>query len=91
MSKIVTNKLNNCRIFLKILTNEIEIKGLTLDQAQKITPKFKVPNDLLTKFVSILTGNIGYKIMEKIPELNKIKCKKCGQVQKVIEAHLIKV
>ncbi|MFX1275021.1 MAG: DUF362 domain-containing protein [Promethearchaeota archaeon] len=70
--------------------NEIEFKGLTLDYAKKITPRFNVPNEFLTKFVSILTGNIAYRMMEKIPELNKIKCKKCGQCAQICPAEAIK-
>lgn len=41
--------------------------GISLEEAKKITPKFKVPNELMTKIASYLTSNIAYKIMKKIP------------------------
>ncbi len=70
--------------------NEIEIKGITLEEAKKMTPKFNVPTNLMTQFISFLSGNIAYRIMEKIPKINKDKCKKCGQCAQVCPAEAIK-
>ena len=69
--------------------NEIDFVGMTLQEAKRITPKFKVPNDIITRVVSYLTGNIGYQIMKKIPILNRTSCKKCGQCAQICPAEAI--
>ncbi|TFG18982.1 MAG: DUF362 domain-containing protein [Promethearchaeota archaeon] len=68
---------------------EIEIVGLSLEGAQRIAPKFKVPGKLMTRFASIVTGKIVYKITKKIPKLNKKLCKKCGTCNEVCPAEAI--
>lgn len=70
--------------------NEIEFVGMSLENAKEITPKFKVPYDFLTKITSYLTGNLAYKIMKKIPIINKTKCKKCGQCYQICPTEAIK-
>ena len=57
----------------------IEILGMSLEEAKKQTPKFKVPGNRLTSFIAYMAGHIGYKIIKKIPELLKDKCIKCGE------------
>ena len=68
---------------------DIEFVGMSLEEAKKMTPKFKVPNKMMTKIASYLTGNIAYKIMKKIPVLNKTNCKKCGQCAQICPAEAI--
>jgi len=69
--------------------NDIEFVGLSLEEAKKMTPKFKVPNEILTKIAIYLTGNIGYKIMKKIPVLKKTSCQMCGQCAQICPAEAI--
>lgn len=57
----------------------IEIVGMSLEEAIKLTPKFKVPGSRFTHFIAYMTGRIGYKIMKKIPKLMKSKCVQCGE------------
>ena len=57
----------------------IEILGMSLEEAKKQTPKFKVPGNSFTSFIAYMSGHIGYKIIKKIPELIKSKCIKCGE------------
>ena len=68
---------------------DIEFVGMSLSEAKEITPKFKVPNELITKITSYLTSNIAYKIMKKIPVLNKTLCKICGQCAQICPAEAI--
>ena len=68
---------------------EIEIVGLSLEEAEKITPKFKVPGKSMTRFASMITGKIVYKITKKIPKLNKKLCLKCGTCSEVCPAEAI--
>jgi len=57
----------------------IEILGMSLEEAKKQTPKFKVPGNTFTSFIAYMSGHIGYKIIKKIPELIKSKCIQCGE------------
>jgi uncharacterized protein (DUF362 family)/NAD-dependent dihydropyrimidine dehydrogenase PreA subunit len=67
----------------------IEIVGLSLEEARKITPKFKVPGKFLTKLASFITRNIVYKVTKKIPKLKKKLCIQCGQCSEVCPANAI--
>jgi hypothetical protein len=53
--------------------DNIEILDLSLEEAKKQTPKFKVPGNTFTNFIAYMSRQIGYKIIKKIPELNKGK------------------
>ncbi|MFX0075517.1 MAG: DUF362 domain-containing protein [Candidatus Hermodarchaeota archaeon] len=68
---------------------EIEIMGLSLEEARKITPKFKVPGKHLTKLASFITRNIVYKVTKKIPHLKNKLCVQCGQCSEVCPAEAI--
>jgi len=57
----------------------IEILGLSLEEAKEQTPKFKVPGNTFTSFIGYMSGHIGYKIIKKIPKLIKSKCIQCGE------------
>jgi uncharacterized protein (DUF362 family)/NAD-dependent dihydropyrimidine dehydrogenase PreA subunit len=57
----------------------IEVVGMTLDEAKKLTPKFNAPGRTMTRFISYITGHMAYKIMKRIPDLMKTKCVQCGQ------------
>lgn len=59
--------------------DNIEILGLSLEEAKKLTPKFKIPGNTLTSFIAYMTGHIAYKIIKKIPKLINAKCIKCGE------------
>lgn len=59
--------------------DNIEIVGLSLEEAKKLTPKFKIPRNILTSFIAYMSGHIGYKIIKKIPKLINNKCIKCGE------------
>jgi uncharacterized protein (DUF362 family)/Pyruvate/2-oxoacid:ferredoxin oxidoreductase delta subunit len=69
--------------------NEIEIVGMSLEEAKKIAPKFKAPRKSITRFASMMTGKIVYKITKKVPKLNKKLCKKCGICDEVCPANAI--
>ncbi|MFW9952354.1 MAG: DUF362 domain-containing protein [Candidatus Thorarchaeota archaeon] len=69
----------------------IEIVGLSLDEAQNLARKFKVPRRSITRFASFITGRILYKTTKKIPELRKKICKKCGQCSEVCPAQAIDI
>ncbi|MHA2392804.1 MAG: DUF362 domain-containing protein [Promethearchaeota archaeon] len=58
---------------------DIEIVGMSLEEAKAQTPKFNVPGGRFTSFIAYMTGHIGYKIIKKIPDLIKDKCIKCGE------------
>lgn len=57
----------------------IDIVGMSLEEAKKQTPKFHVPGNTFTSFIAYMTGHIGYKIIKKIPKLIKSKCVQCGE------------
>jgi uncharacterized protein (DUF362 family)/NAD-dependent dihydropyrimidine dehydrogenase PreA subunit len=57
----------------------IEIVGMSLEEAKKKIPKFNVPGNKFTGFIAYMTGRIGYKIIKKIPNLLPDKCIKCGE------------
>jgi len=57
----------------------IEIVGISLEEAKKQTPKFNMPGNTFTGFIAYMTGHIGYKIIKKIPKLIKSKCVQCGE------------
>lgn len=58
---------------------DIEIVGVSLEEAKKQTPKFKVPGNRFTSFIAYMSGHIGYKIIKKIPKLIKSGCVQCGE------------
>ncbi|NVM16142.1 MAG: DUF362 domain-containing protein [Candidatus Lokiarchaeota archaeon] len=67
----------------------IEILGVSLEEAKKITPKFKVPGRLMTRFASFITRSIVYKVTKKRPILKKELCVQCGQCYEVCPANAI--
>jgi uncharacterized protein (DUF362 family)/NAD-dependent dihydropyrimidine dehydrogenase PreA subunit len=67
----------------------IEILGLILEDAKKLTPKFKVPGRLMTRLASFITRNIVYKVTKKRPILKKKLCVQCGQCFEVCPAKSI--
>jgi ferredoxin len=69
--------------------DKIKILGLSLEEARKLTPKFKVPGKFLTRLASFITRNIVYKVTKKIPVLKKKLCIKCGQCFEVCPANAI--
>ncbi len=70
--------------------DNIEIVGITLEEAKKQTPKFKVPGNTMTSFISYMTGHLAYKVIKKIPNLIKIRCAQCGQCAEICPAEAIK-
>lgn len=62
---------------------KISYQGIGLEEAKKLTPKFKVPNKFMTKLASWITSKIVYKITKKIPFINKDKCIQCGQCAEI--------
>ena len=69
--------------------DDIEILGLPLEEAKKLVPKFNVPGNRMTNFISYITGHVVYKIVKKIPDLIKKKCAKCGQCAEICPAEAI--
>lgn len=69
--------------------DKIEIVGLSLEEARKLTPKLKVPGKTMTRFASFITRSIVYKVTKKIPILKKKKCIQCGQCFEVCPANAI--
>jgi uncharacterized protein (DUF362 family)/Pyruvate/2-oxoacid:ferredoxin oxidoreductase delta subunit len=67
----------------------IEILGVSLEEARKLTPKFRVPGKFLTRLASFITRNIVYKVTKKIPVLKKKLCIQCGQCYEVCPANAI--
>jgi len=67
----------------------IEILGLSLEDARKLTPKFKVPGNFMTKLRSFITSSIVYKVTKKVPILKKKLCVQCGQCSEVCPANAI--
>jgi ferredoxin len=67
----------------------IEFLGLSLEDAKKLTPKFKVPGRLMTRLASFITRNIVYKVTKKRPILKKKLCVQCGQCFEVCPAKTI--
>ncbi|MHA2181515.1 MAG: DUF362 domain-containing protein [Promethearchaeota archaeon] len=67
----------------------IEIVGMSLEEAKKQTPKFNVPGNSFTSFIAYMSGHIGYKIIKKIPKLIEAKCIKCGECAKNCPAEAI--
>jgi uncharacterized protein (DUF362 family) len=68
---------------------DIEIVGLSLEEARSLTSKFKVPKRTMTRFASFISGRLIYKITKKIPKLRKEICIKCGQCSEVCPAQAI--
>jgi uncharacterized protein (DUF362 family)/NAD-dependent dihydropyrimidine dehydrogenase PreA subunit len=67
----------------------IEIIGLKIEEAKGLAKKFKVPRRSMTRFASLITGSIVYKITKKIPKLKKKECKSCGQCSEICPAKAI--
>ena len=67
----------------------IEIVGISLEEAKKLTPKFKVPGKRMTKLATSITGGIVYRVTKRIPKLNKKKCAQCGQCAEICPAKAI--
>ncbi|MFX1489654.1 MAG: DUF362 domain-containing protein [Promethearchaeota archaeon] len=68
---------------------DIEISGLSLEEAKEKVPKFKVPGSKFSSFIAYMSGRVGYKIMKKIPVLKKERCVKCGQCAQICPAKAI--
>jgi len=68
---------------------DIEIIGMTLEDAKKQVPKFKVPGKFLTRITSFFSGRTFYKVAKKIPKLNEEDCEKCGQCSEICPADAI--
>ena len=68
---------------------DIEIVGLSLEEAKKIAPKFKMPRKTITKLASLISGGIVYKVTKKVPNMMEKKCKKCGTCAEICPAHAI--
>ncbi|MFX0059504.1 MAG: DUF362 domain-containing protein [Candidatus Heimdallarchaeota archaeon] len=68
---------------------DIEIVGLSLEQAKKSIPKFKVPGRKMTKFASFITGSIVYKVTKRVPKVKKKLCRHCKQCFDVCPANAI--
>ncbi|MHA2123247.1 MAG: DUF362 domain-containing protein, partial [Promethearchaeota archaeon] len=68
---------------------KIKIKGMSIEEARKRTPKFHVPGSRFTSFIAYMSGHVGYKIIKKIPDLIKDKCIKCGECAKNCAAKAI--
>ncbi|MHA2289179.1 MAG: DUF362 domain-containing protein [Promethearchaeota archaeon] len=69
--------------------DNIEILGVSLDEARRTTPKFKVPGRRMTRFASFITRSIVYKVTKKIPSLKKKLCVQCGQCSEICPANAI--
>jgi len=69
--------------------DQIEIVGLSLEEARNLAPKFKVPGKTMTRFASFITRSIVYKVTKKIPILKKKICVQCGQCFEVCPANAI--
>ncbi|MFX0003592.1 MAG: DUF362 domain-containing protein [Candidatus Hodarchaeota archaeon] len=67
----------------------IEIVGISLEEAKRQTPKFNVPGSTMTSFISYMSGHLAYKITKKIPNLVKQKCVQCGQCAQICPAEAI--
>jgi len=67
----------------------IEILGLSLEEARKITPKFRVPGRFITRLASFITRSIVYKVTKKRPILTKKLCIRCGQCYEICPANAI--
>jgi ferredoxin len=70
---------------------EIEILGLTINEAKNLVPKFRVPGRRMTKFASFITGKIVYKVTKRVPKLKKKICKRCKQCYEICPANAIKI
>lgn len=70
--------------------DNIEIVGMSLEEAKKQAPKFNVPGSTMTSFISYITGHLAYKVMKKMPNLIKVKCAQCGQCAEICPAEAIK-
>jgi len=69
--------------------DNIEILGLSLEEARNSTPKFKVPGKFMTKLASFITRSIVYKVTKKIPNLKKKLCIQCGHCYEVCPTNAI--
>jgi uncharacterized protein (DUF362 family)/NAD-dependent dihydropyrimidine dehydrogenase PreA subunit len=68
---------------------DIEIVGMSLEEAKRITPKFKVPGKRMTKLAASITGGIVYRVTKRVPKLQKKKCIQCGQCSEICPAEAI--
>ena len=69
---------------------DIEITGMSLSDAKKITTKFKPPAGFMTRTISCITGNMVFKMYKKMPVLNPRICKKCGDCSQICPVNVIK-
>ena len=69
--------------------DDIEILGISLEEARNSTPKFKVPGKFMTKLASFITRSIVYKVTKKIPSLKKKLCIQCGHCSEVCPTNAI--
>jgi uncharacterized protein (DUF362 family)/NAD-dependent dihydropyrimidine dehydrogenase PreA subunit len=68
---------------------EIDFKGISLEDAKKQAKKFDIPSDLMSRGVSFITSNFAYKVMKKIPVLNRELCIKCGECAEICPKKVI--
>ncbi|MBD3194208.1 MAG: DUF362 domain-containing protein [Candidatus Lokiarchaeota archaeon] len=68
---------------------DIEIFGISLEEAKRKTPKFKIPGSRMVKLSSYITSRIIYRVTKKVPRLNAEKCIKCGECAKNCPANAI--
>lgn len=68
---------------------KIQIVGVSLEEAKKMTPKFKVPGRRMTKLATSITGGLVYRVTKRIPTIIKELCAQCGQCSEVCPAGAI--
>jgi uncharacterized protein (DUF362 family)/NAD-dependent dihydropyrimidine dehydrogenase PreA subunit len=69
--------------------DDIEIKGMPLADAQNQAKKFNIPSGLMSRSVSLVTSNLAYSIMRKVPVLDRELCTKCGECSKICPKNVI--
>jgi len=68
---------------------DIEIVGIPLKEAKKLTPEFKIPGKRMIKIGAYITSRLVYKITKKIPILDKNKCIGCQECAQICPAEAI--
>ena len=68
---------------------DIEIIGISLEEAKEQVPRFNVPGNKFSRFISYMATRTAYKYLKKIPKLNKTKCIMCGECAQICPAEAI--
>lgn len=90
--KFVPHIRSSCERGLGISNlKDIKILGLTLEEAKKSIPKFKVPGRRMTKLASFITGRIVYKVTKRVPKVKNKSCRRCKQCYEVCPANAIEI